>query len=400
MGKEMKKIEIARYAYENVPFYKGIVNGEIESWDDYPIVDKKMICQNMDAVFSPEYMMDYLSERLEHVMTSGSTGDCLDVFWKREQNVKSLLPLWAKRKRYYGVLPNHRRCYFFTTKIVDGIELDIERTKYGLGFNKMDLSESKILEMYDMMLDFNPEWMIAQPSIMMLFVNVLKKHNRQRLPELRYIEVTGERVTSTMKDVIAEFFECNVASQYGCYEVNSIAYECPHGRMHVMSENVFLESVGEGDLCVTSLHNKVMPFIRYKVGDKGKIINKTRCLCGNNEPIVELEMARENDWIYNADGTRCHSDLFCNVIQKINIVLQQAIKQYQIVQKDYNEFDVYLVIDEEDEKILIKNMFVEYYEIYQERSKFNFFFVDYLYPSEKTGKLAWYISKVKGGDWS
>lgn len=45
----------------------------------------------------------------------------------------------------------------------------------------------------------------------------------------------------------------------------------------------------------------------------------------------ELNMARENDWIYNRDGTKCHSDLFCSVIDKINLALQQAVIQYQII---------------------------------------------------------------------
>lgn len=111
--------------------------------------------------------------------------------------------------------------------------------------------------------------------------------------------------------------------------------------------------------------------------------------------MIRLNMARENDWIYNRDGTKCHSDLFCSVIDKINLALQQAVIQYQIIQKDYNEFDVYLVIDEEEEMDMIQQLFLENYEKYQKKSRFHFFFVNCLYPSEKTGKLAWFISNAK-----
>ena len=142
----MTKERIAEYAYEQVPFYKDLADKKVMLWKNYPIVDKKMVQQNIDSVFSPEYMMDLLSDRLEHVMTSGSTGDCLDILWKKDQNIKSLMPLWIKRKKYYGILPKDKRCYFFTTKILEGEDLQIEETKYGLGFNKMDLSESKVLE--------------------------------------------------------------------------------------------------------------------------------------------------------------------------------------------------------------------------------------------------------------
>lgn len=163
-----------------------------------------------------------------------------------------------------------------------------------------------------------------------------------------------------------------------------------------MSENVFVETVGEEDLCITSLQNKVMLFIRYKIGDKGKVIYEHNCPCGSKEPIVELKMARENDWIYHADGTVCHSDLFCNIVDKINLSLQQAILQYQIVQTDYKEFEVYIVMNEGEDASRIQTMFVEFYEKYQQKSTFIFYFVDSLYPSEKTGKLAWFISKMKG----
>lgn len=131
----MKREEIARYAYENVPFYRELLSEKPVSWGDYPIVDKQMILARMDAVFSPEYMGDLMRNELDRVLTSGSTGDCLEVFWKREQNTKSLIPLWRKRMKYYGISPSDRRCYFFTTKIVNGEELEVEKTRFGLGFS-------------------------------------------------------------------------------------------------------------------------------------------------------------------------------------------------------------------------------------------------------------------------
>lgn len=392
----MKKEEIAQYAYENVPFYQRLTDKCPQAWDEYPIVEKKMLLENMDANFSPQYMMDYLSDELERVLTSGSTGDCLEIFWKKEQNIKSLLPLWKKRERYYGITPRDRRCSFFTTKIVEGEELQIEKTRYGLGFSKMDLSENRILDIYDKMLEFNPKWMIVQPSMILLLMNVLRKHAVQQLPKLTYIELTGERVTKETELQIANFFGCKVANQYGCYEVNSIAYECPCGNLHVMSENVYVENIDEDEICVTSLHNKAMPFIRYKIGDRGKVRSAQNCPCGSEEPIVELSMARENDWIYNADGTVSHSDLFCHIIDRINLALEQAVLQYQIIQVDYDEFEVYLVLGDEKEVFTVQDLFVNYFKNIQPKRNFTFFFVDYLYPSEKTGKLAWFISKLEG----
>ena len=77
----------------------------------------------------------------------------------------------------------------------------------------------------------------------------------------------------------------------------------------------------------------------------------------------ELNMARENDWIYNRDGTKCHSDLFCSVIDKINLALQQAVIQYQIIQKDYNEFDVLIAAEDNEGGITGINPNAEIYSI-------------------------------------
>lgn len=390
----MKRDEIAKYAYENVPFYMDL-HKKGDSWEDYPVIDKKTMLIHMDSVFAPQYMGDLFANKLERVLTSGSTGECFEVFWKKSHIMKSLVPLWNKRKRYYNISPDDRRCYFFTTKIVDGKELQIEESDYGLGFGKTDLCEDRVIAIYNHMLEFNPRWLIVQPSMLILLTTMAKKHGLPPLPDLAYIELTGESITESARKSVREFFGCEVASQYGCYEVNSIACECPYGGLHVMSENVFVETVGEDDLCITSLQNKVMPFIRYKIGDKGKVIYEHSCPCGSREPVIDLQKVRQNDWIYHADGTVSHSDLFCNIVDKINLSLQQAILQYQIIQTDYEEFEVYIVINEEEDDLEIQTMFVTFYEKYQRKSKFTFYFVDYLYPSEKTGKLAWFVSKVK-----
>lgn len=392
----MKKEVIANYAYENVPFYMDMNNNPRKKWEDLPIINKNIILKKINSVFAPQYMSDLFAGSLDHVLTSGSTGECLDIFWKKEQNMKSLIPLWNKRKRYYNILPSDRRCYFFTTKIVDGKDIEFEESQHGLGFSKMNLSEEKIINIYNRMLEFSPRWMIVQPSLAYLIIKIAKKEKLPPLPELTYVEFTGERIMESIKSITQDFFGCNVASQYGCYEVNSIAYECPCGSLHVMSENVYVEEIEQNDLCITSLQNKVMPFIRYKIGDKGRVIQIHNCPCGNAEPIIELEKSRENDWIYHTDGTVSHSDVFCHIIEKINLYQQQAIQQYQIVQVDYDEFDIYIVLDDEEEASLVQIMFKEMYEKYQQGSVLKFHFVDYLYPSEKTGKLAWFTSKMRG----
>ena len=60
---------------------------------------------------------------------------------------------------------------------------------------------------------------------------------------LRYIEFTGEYLELPLRHRVEAVFGCRTANQYGTKEVNSIAYKCPEGNLHVMSDNVLNEYV-------------------------------------------------------------------------------------------------------------------------------------------------------------
>lgn len=400
----MNKMQMAQYAYEHVPFYQRLMTEMPERWEEFPLVERKVMSEHIDLNLSPEYMADYLRGNLEFVMTSGSTGQCLTVYWDSSQRIRSLLPLWMLRKRYYGITPESKRCYFFTTKVVGGQLIERERCKYGLGFSKMDLSEDNLICVYEEMKAFDPKWLLLQPSMAMLLVHTAKVNHLPALSGVRYIELTGERIPEGVKQTLKEFFHCSVASQYGCYEVNSIAYECPCGNMHVMDGSVHVEVIDseqnpvwdmEGEICLTSLQNKAMPFVRYKVGDFGQMRHGIDCPCGNQAPVIKLAHARDNDLIINEDGSVIHSDILAHAVEVVNLNLEFCIIQYQIVQIEYWEFDVYFVLDEEDEKEVVMELFLQNLGGFADRRRFHFSFPDYLNPEEKTGKLAWFVSKVE-----
>ena len=87
---------------------------------------------------------------------------------------------------------------------------------------------------------------------------------------------TAEVLHDDQRTLMERAFCGKVFNQYGCREVPNIAWECRHGNMHVFSDMVQLESVSdaEGDrLLVTSLTDRVMPFIRYALGDSGRLVD-------------------------------------------------------------------------------------------------------------------------------
>lgn len=393
----MKKEEIAKYAYENISFYQSLAREgkvDINKFDSIPIIDKTQVLKNRDRFFSPEYIKDLVSDKLEKLFTSGSTGTCLEIFWNKTHSMKSLMPLWQLRKEYYDIEPNDKRVYFFTTKIENYESIKTYETKYSLGFSKVGLTEEKMLDVYKRIQEYNPKWMMIQPSLLAMFMKVIHKNGLGKIENLRLIEYTGERMSDSLRKQVEEFFGCNIASQYGAYEVNSIAYECPHGHMHVLSDSVFVEIVEEDNICLTSLQNKAMPFIRYKIGDRGSLDFETKCTCGNTNPILTIKKSRENDMIQYKDGNAIHSDVLYHVIETINLNMEHSILQFQIVMEAYENFTIYFVLEDDSDRVEVERMFLDLVRSDEIIGNFNFVYVDNLFPSEKTGKFAWFVSKV------
>ncbi len=344
--------DIARHAYKTVPLYyqlaeKKKIDIDNVSFDDLPIVDKKAYIESGMACISSKYISDYLANKLIWTRTSGSTGKYTEVYWNKEQENLSLLELWMLRKRYYNILPRNRLCYFYPSD--EHID-DIVKKRYLRAYPRISILDDRKEQIYEDILSYDPEWMIVQPSIALLLVDLAEKYNRT--PEnLRYIEFTGEYLEPKVRRRVETVFDCRTANQYGTKEVNSIAYECPAGNLHILSQNVYVENIpgNYGDeICVTTLKNRVMPLVRFNVEDRGKIKRNIHCACGQCGDVLSLEAGRHNSWIHFGQKEKLHPYILIQIINEINNKLRGAIIQCQIIQEAYEVFLIEIVLDEQD----------------------------------------------------
>lgn len=361
---EYKKKKLIEYAFHKIPFYNQLYNDIYDEWmknncdmELLPFVSKDMIIGDEEKMLSSDYYAKKNQENLIACRTSGSTGTCLMIQWDKSEYTKSLLPLWMERKKAANVLPWDKYCYFFTTSnYTEKEEVYVEQDRHGMGFSKSGLSEESMREIYEMMLEYSPVWLLLQPSIAFLMCSVIRKYNMPKLPELRYVELSGEMLFPNVRSIIEETLQCTIRNQYGCNEVNSIAYECACGNLHCISSNLDVEIIRadgvidekEGEICVTAFCNHAMPFIRYRTGDIGIIQKEESCNCGNRNPVLRLTKGRTNDFVYSESGEKLTSYIFVHAIDMANIAYGECIKQFQIIQTKINEFVIRLAIDEED----------------------------------------------------
>ena len=134
-------------------------------------------------------------------------------------------------------------------------------------------------------------------------------------------------------------FSANVCDVYGNTEFKEVAWQCRSKRYHVNFESTWVETIDEaedgfGTVLLTTLVNRAMPLIRYRVGDRVRI-GTGECDCGRNGPWLAAVSGREVDMLILADGRRLSPYLLTSIIE-----LDPAIRRYQIVQSSPSELTV------------------------------------------------------------
>ena len=95
-------------------------------------------------------------------------------------------------------------------------------------------------------------------------------------------------------------FNCKVFEEYCCNDGGACAWECDaHEGLHHFMERAVIEDI-DGEMVVTDLWNKAMPFIRYRNGDSVRFLNK-KCSCGRELQLIKVK-GRTNDILISKDG--------------------------------------------------------------------------------------------------
>lgn len=349
------------HAYHKSPFYMELLHEDkfADGMESLPIIHKEQIVKTKTSLLPYSYYGLLASGKMIRETTSGSTGECLEILWREGDFISSQMSLWKYRRKFYGIHPADRLCYFYTLRQCGNSEVKSEEYRNGLGFSKTNLTSERIEEIYDQMLDFQPKWILSQPSIMFLLARHVFEAGAEEIASLQYIELSGEMLSDHERNFISRAFGCKVANQYGCNEIGTIAYECPQGRMHIMEDNVFVEickeghrvpDCEEGDIVVTSKWNYAMPFIRYEIGDTGSMTDH-HCTCGMHGKVLSSLRGRKNDYIRCGNGEVFSAYEFIRTFHCINEGADGNVYQFQIRQRAYDEFEVKVVTDMPGERL-------------------------------------------------
>lgn len=192
----------------------------------------------------------------------------------------------------------------------------------------------------------SPRFIYSFPSAMTQIAKLVEHEGRGDLrPE--GVICHGELLLPEDREAIARALGCPVWNQYGAQEFNRLAWDCrEHGPLHVDADSVRIEVVvgnrpampgEEGELVVTGLLNRLMPLVRYRIGDLGRLVPGP-CRCGRGLPRIELTEGRKDDVVTLADGRRVGPRVLAPRIEDV-----PGFSQYRLVQHAVDRFELRVV---------------------------------------------------------
>ena len=341
------------HAEQRVPYYRelfhslGVTGRDIRTLDDFarlPILTKDIIRDRWRDLIRDDVPL----ERLHRHHSGGSTG----------------VPLTFYRERAYmdasdaGTYRNFLQCGWRLGEMVAFFWGSNERLQ------QMSRAEFELRQRLRRMYQFDPfhsgpaemeEWLRRWPrlgatiafgyaSTVARFAEFAEATGR-RMPQLRGVFTTAEKLYPPQRRVISRVFGCRVYDLYGSSEVQNIAAECPHGRMHINADFVIVEadeSPAAGaatPLVLTSLWNYAMPFIRYRNDDCADLLDEC-CGCGNNFPVMSLQVTRVSDNFVLPDGRVVHGEFFTHLMYG-----SEGIRTFQFHQTARDHIRLWVVPD-------------------------------------------------------
>ncbi len=123
---------------------------------------------------------------------------------------------------------------------------------------------------------------------------VLKQGRKDVLSEISLYLMSED--TRIHRQFLSQYYG-GVYMGYGTAECRTVASQCGMGTLHVNMETSIAESIG-GEIYATNLFNKVTPFIRYKTGDYGKVVQNKACQCGVVSDAIEGIEGKVIDYYY------------------------------------------------------------------------------------------------------
>ena len=323
---------MVRFAIRHTDYYRDSYQG-ISGPDfdpaELPILTRQAVAEQRDAMVAGGPGQ----AGLKLAYTGGSTGEPL-AYYYTDEKTEQMRAGMMRSYRWAGWRPGDKVLNFWGARqdVRRPCKLSDRLRRYAAAeqtHGAYDFTETDLRDWARHVQSWKPVLLQGYASVLAELAQFVLQHNMRMPTSLKGVFSTAEVLYDWQRAAIESAFSCRVFNQYGCREVPNIGLQCAHGNFHVFSDLVKLESRpvdGEHRLLVTSLTNRVMPMIRYELGDLGRL-QDGQCSCGSPFPLLALDVCRKNDLIITPGGRKIYPSYFVHLMDG-----HSGIGQFQFVQ--------------------------------------------------------------------
>jgi len=336
---------LLEHCYHRIPFYQehfkklGATPKDFHTPDDLihlPIVEKSQLRDH------PEEFFDVQADKSElmRYSSSGSTGIPLELWYHPGERQRMGFTM-TREFLFHGLKPYQRLVTVTEPR---------HSTPKNRWYHRLGIMNEKFLSIYDppeenldSMLRVDPHLLIGFPSVLLLIGREMQKRNGKQLRP-RWLFTVAEVLTNQYRDALTEQWGVAPIDVYGSNETGHIAFQCSQrSGYHINVDSVHVEVVandkpvkigGRGEIVVTNFDLRVMPIVRYRVGDVVQLLPK-KCSCSCQFPLLGEIAGRSDGFIVGSGGK-----LFSALEVSFLLHTLKGILHYRILQPDANKIIV------------------------------------------------------------
>ena len=391
--------QLIKYVNKYVPFYNGLKTKtlhnirNLDEIQELPILTKRDIMKVIGDLESQESFLIH-----SYRGTSGTTGEPFGFFKDRLATSAMEAAMYTAYSRY-GIELGDRQARIWGSKIhlkdrIVQVVKDFVLNRRRL--SAFNMSEETCIRYYNLLKSFKPKYIYAYPNALYRFIQVLCDAGiSPRGLNIAHVICTGEILFDYQRQLIENELGAHVINEYGTTENGIAAFECYNHNLHMLSQTILLEIIRpdgsrakfeeEGEVVITELFSRSIPFIRYKTGDKATLSDDS-CKCGLQMPILKGISGRIDDFIMRRDGQLVYDAILA-------YTLKSYARQFKAIQTDFENLIIYVVPVNDFSTETERSICVDLRKYLGNDMGIQFIHADKI-EAESSGKFRYFVRKI------
>lgn len=343
------------YANQEVPYYRmkfkqaGLTETDLKEMTIQNLHRIPFLEKNELRLYCETTLLSKTSESgRQFYASSGSTGTPTKICFSTAMHQRWSAAFEARIRHWAGIDNSMARGMIGGRRVLPDGNAEppfyrYNRAEKQVYYSAYHISPSNASNYVEAMYQYNIQYMTGYAVSNYLLARYIQQ-SKLTAPPLKAVITSSEKLTSEMRKVMEEVYQCKTYDSWSGVEACALVTECEAGSLHISEDVGIIEVLDEhgnevaegetGEVVCTGLLNFDQPLIRYRIGDR-MTKGKGTCKCGRAMPLIQEIEGRMEDVVTGPDGrqmVRFHG-IFVGIPE---------IERAQVIQHQIDEIEVRL----------------------------------------------------------